>query len=76
MNLVSLPTSNEGTCTRQLVGIASVSLVEEFSLIFTGTNGHDVEMFVARERTSPILTHSPSGALARVLRRQDSPLSA
>jgi len=54
MNLVSLPTSNEGTCTRQLVGIASVSLVEEFSLIFTGTNGHDVEMFVARERTSPI----------------------
>jgi hypothetical protein len=58
MKLVSLPTSNEGTCRRQLVGIAPVSLVEESSLMVTATNLHDVEMLVARERTSPIV-HTP-----------------
>lgn len=57
---VSLSTSNEGTCKRQLLGIASVSLCEEFSLIFTGTNGHDVEMFIAPERAHlPHLGHTP-----------------
>jgi len=60
MNFVSLPTSNEGTYRRQLIGIASVSLFEEFSLIFTGTNGHDVEMVVAPERANlPHLEQTP-----------------
>ena len=41
---------------RQLIGIATVSPIEEFSLILTATNGHDVEMFiVSRERPSPRL---------------------
>jgi hypothetical protein len=53
MNSVSLLTSNEETRRRQLIGIASVSHFEEFSMIFTATNGHDVEMFVERERNSP-----------------------
>jgi hypothetical protein len=53
MNSVSLLTSNEETRRRQLIGIAPVSHFEEFSMIFTVTNGHDVEMFVERERTSP-----------------------
>ena len=59
MDSVSLPTSNEGTCKRQLIGIASVSLFEEFSLIFTATNGHDVEMFVTPERAHLPQARSP-----------------
>ena len=74
MNFVSLPTSNEGTCRRQLVGIASVSLVEEFSLIFTGTNGQDVEMFVARERTSPILSTLPIRSVSTGAQEARQPL--
>ena len=41
-----------------MIGIDSVSHVEEFSLIFTAINGHDVKMFVARERL-PHLEHTP-----------------
>ena len=38
----------------QLVGIAPVSPIEDFSLIFTAPNGHDVQMFIVRrERPSP-----------------------
>jgi hypothetical protein len=52
INYVSLPRSNEGR--RQLIGIAPVSPIEEFSLIFIAPNGHDVEMLIVpRERTSP-----------------------
>jgi hypothetical protein len=51
INCVSLPRSKE---ERQLIGIASVSPVEEFSLIFTATNGDDEEIFIVpRERPSP-----------------------
>jgi hypothetical protein len=53
MNSVSLLRSNKETWRRQLIGIVPVSPFEEFSVVFTATNGHDVEMFVERERTSP-----------------------
>ena len=44
----------EGRKLRQLIGIATVSPIEDFSLIFTAPNGHDVEMFIVpRERPSP-----------------------
>jgi hypothetical protein len=35
---------------RQLIGITPVSPIEEFSLIFTAPNGHDVEMFLCAKR--------------------------
>ena len=39
---------------RQLIGIVAVSPVKEFSLIFTATNRHDVEIFIVpREQPSP-----------------------
>jgi hypothetical protein len=57
-NFVSLLMSNQGM-RRQPIGIAPVSPCEEFSLIFSATNGNDVEMFVERERTSPVEQRSP-----------------
>jgi hypothetical protein len=42
------------TANRYRLGIAPVPPIEEISLIFTATNGHDVEMFIVpRERPSP-----------------------
>ena len=54
INCVSLPRSNEGKKKTANRYRHSVSPIEEFSLIFTATNGHDVEMFIVqRERPSP-----------------------
>ena len=55
INCVSLPRSNEGKEEGQLTGIATVSPIEEFSLIFTATNGHDVEGFMCSESALPPL---------------------
>jgi hypothetical protein len=36
-----------------------VSPFEEFSVIFTATNGHDVEMFVRESAPPPVRARSP-----------------
>ena len=40
---------------RQLIGIAAVSPIEKFSLIFTATDGHDVEGLMCSESAPPPL---------------------
>ena len=43
------------TANRYHSGIATVSPIEEFSLMFTATNGHDVEGFIFSESALPPL---------------------
>ena len=56
-----------------MIGIDSVSHVEEFSLIFTAINGHDVKMFVARERL-PHLEHTPHRSVSTGAQEARQPL--
>ena len=59
---------------RLLVGIASVSSCEEFSLISTANNRHDVETFIAqRKRISLIMRPLSVGFGAELGSRRDSP---
>jgi len=44
---------------RQLIGIAAVSPIEEFSLIFTATDGHDVEGLMCSESPPPLESTLP-----------------
>src|SRR4029077_11121930 len=55
----------EETDNRYRPGIVPVSPFEECSVIFTATNGHDVEMFVRESAPPSVRARSPRGALAR-----------
>ncbi len=59
MHFASLLTSNEESWRRQLIGIDPVSPCEEVLVIFTATNGHDVEMFVRESAPPPVRARSP-----------------
>jgi hypothetical protein len=55
INCVSRSNEEKKIANRYRVGIAQVSPIEKFSLIFTATDGHDVEGLMCSESAPPPL---------------------